>query len=187
MKRIPFKQVDVFSSVPFQGNPVAVVLEARTLSTSQMQQIANWTNLSETAFVLPPTIQNADYQARIFTPTAEVPFAGHPTIGTAHALIEAGVINARSEDVLVQQCAAGLVRLQVSYDGAGRRWIAFDMPTPKLSPLSAAEVEEIEAALGVALVKDRSSPMLVDVGIKWVVGEGADATAVLSATPILST
>lgn len=81
----PFAQVDVFSAVPYRGNPVAVVLDADGLTTEQMQRVANWTNLSETTFVLPPTDPAADYRVRIFTPGEELPFAGHPTIGTCHA------------------------------------------------------------------------------------------------------
>ncbi len=88
-RHVAFKQVDVYTHVPYQGNPVAVVLDAQGLSTEQMQRIANWTNLSETTFVLPPTQFGADYRVRIFTPQSELPFAGHPTLGTAHALLEA--------------------------------------------------------------------------------------------------
>ena len=86
-----FAQVDVFTAVPLMGNPVAVVLDGEGLSTEQMQAMAAWTNLSETTFVLPPTQAGADYRVRIFTPKAELPFAGHPTLGTAHAVIEAGM------------------------------------------------------------------------------------------------
>ena len=86
-----FKQVDVFTAVPFKGNPVAVVLDGAGLSDAEMQGFANWTNLSETTFVLPPDDPAADYRVRIFTPKAELPFAGHPTLGTAHAVIEAGL------------------------------------------------------------------------------------------------
>ena len=82
-----FKQVDVFTQVPFRGNPLAVVMEADGLDDAQMQAIARWTNLSETTFVLPPTTDEADYRVRIFTPDVELPFAGHPTLGTAHALL----------------------------------------------------------------------------------------------------
>lgn len=89
------------------GNPVAVVLDAAGLSTTQMQQIASWTNLSETTFVLPVTTSGADYRVRIFTPRGELPFAGHPTIGTAHALLEAGLVSAQ-DGALIQQCEAGL-------------------------------------------------------------------------------
>jgi len=118
MPRLPIKTVDVFTTVPFKGNPVAVLLDAASLSAGQMQQIARWTNLSETTFVLPPTEQGADYQVRIFTPGGELPFAGHPTIGTAHALLEAGMVEAK-DSVLVQQCAAGLVTLSVEQEGQG--------------------------------------------------------------------
>lgn len=116
MARLPFKTVDVFTTVPFKGNPVAVVLDAAGLSTAQMQQIASWTNLSETTFVLPATDKGADYQVRIFTPGAELPFAGHPTIGTAHALLETGLVEAEN-GTLVQQCAAGSIRLTVEGPG----------------------------------------------------------------------
>jgi PhzF family phenazine biosynthesis protein len=91
MHTLRFKQIDVFSSVPFKGNPVAVILDLEgKLKPEQMQQIANWTNLSETVFVVPKTVDEADYRVKIFTPQRELPFAGHPTIGTAHALLEAG-------------------------------------------------------------------------------------------------
>ncbi|WP_278250140.1 PhzF family phenazine biosynthesis protein [Photorhabdus tasmaniensis] len=94
MSLVPFKQIDVFTHQPFKGNPVAVVMDARELSPMQMQDIANWTNLSETTFVLPAENPLADYRVRIFTPSSELPFAGHPTIGTAYALLEAGLIKA---------------------------------------------------------------------------------------------
>ncbi|HNJ48862.1 MAG TPA: PhzF family phenazine biosynthesis isomerase, partial [Novosphingobium sp.] len=90
-----FKQVDVFTAVPYRGNPVAVVLDGEGLSDAEMQAFANWTNLSETTFVLPATEPGADYRVRIFTPKAELPFAGHPTLGTAHAVLEAGLARAR--------------------------------------------------------------------------------------------
>ena len=85
-----FKQVDVFTDVPYRGNPLAVVLDGDGLSTDEMQRFANWTNLSETTFVLPPSDPQADYRVRIFTTDVELPFAGHPTIGTCHAWLEAG-------------------------------------------------------------------------------------------------
>lgn len=141
MPSIPFKQVDVFTSVRFKGNPVAVVLEADALSTEQMQRIANWTNLSETTFVVPVTDARADYHVRIFTPGAELPFAGHPTIGTAHALMEAGMIAARN-GVLTQQCRAGLVRLKVERAADGAQWIYFELPEPKTTALDAAQVPQ---------------------------------------------
>ncbi len=108
-----FTQVDVFSSEPFGGNPVAVVhLDADdTLDDGQMQAFARWTNLSETTFLLPATSPGADYRLRIFTPGGELPFAGHPTLGSARAWLEAGGVPAR-EDVVVQECAAGLIRVR---------------------------------------------------------------------------
>ncbi|CAI5760649.1 unnamed protein product [Candida verbasci] len=107
-----YKQVDVFSDTPYLGNPVAVIYDADSLSTSQMQKIANWTNLSETTFVCKPTTPEADYKLRIFTPGTELPFAGHPTIGTAHALIEDKLIKPKS-GIVVQECGAGLIDIEV--------------------------------------------------------------------------
>jgi PhzF family phenazine biosynthesis protein len=183
MAALHFKQVDVFTSVRFSGNPVAVVLHADTLSTEQMQKIANWTNLSETTFVVPTSDPGADYHVRIFTPGAELPFAGHPTIGTAHALMEAGLIKAK-EGVLVQQCGVGLVKLSVAHREDGARWISFDLPEPKITVLNAAEVQELEAILGTSL-KDGPTPCLVDVGARWVVVQLASAQGVLQARPDL--
>jgi PhzF family phenazine biosynthesis protein len=107
----PFKQVDVFSAVAYRGNALAVVLDGTGLTTAEMQRFAHWTNLSETTFVLPPTDPAADYHVRIFTPTLELPFAGHPTLGTAHAWLEAGGVP-RDGDEVVQECGAGLVRVR---------------------------------------------------------------------------
>src|SRR6185369_12371984 len=115
MPHIRFQQVDVFTSVRFKGNPVAVVLDGERFSTEQMQEIANWTNLSETTFVLPPTDATADYRLRIFTPLAELPFAGHPTIGSARAILNAGYIP-RQTGHLIQECGKGLVDLMLHHD-----------------------------------------------------------------------
>lgn len=184
MRSLSFKQVDVFTNVRFKGNPVAVVLEAEGLTSAQMQQIANWTNLSETTFVLPATEAGADYRVRIFTPNAELPFAGHPTIGTAHALMEAGAVQAR-DGMLVQQCAAGLVRLQVSEEAGGERWISFDLPPATLTPLSASHVEELEAILGTSLGR-APTPKVVDVGPRWLVAQLESAETVLALRPDLA-
>lgn len=178
-----FKQVDVFTHRPFRGNPVAVILRAEGLSTGQMQQIANWTNLSETTFVVPPTESEADYRVRIFTPQAELPFAGHPTIGTAHALLEAGLIEAR-HGRLIQQCGAGLVSLDVTTGEDGRQWIAFTLPPPTIKSVAASRVQEVEAILGSGL-KPGTKPLLIDVGPRWLVAQLADAQAVLALTPDL--
>lgn len=115
-----FKQVDVFTARPFFGNPVAVVLGADDLGTEEMQHIAAWTNLSETTFALTPTVPQPAYRLRIFTPGCELPFAGHPTVGSCHALIEAGVVAPR-DGRLEQECGAGNLPLLVEGDGAERR------------------------------------------------------------------
>src|SRR4051812_15988473 len=107
----PFCQVDVFGAGPCSGNPLAVVLGAEGLSAEEMQRFARWTNLSETTFVLPPSSPEADYRVRIFTPVLELPFAGHPTLGTCHAWLEGGG-EPRDPDELVQECEAGLVRIR---------------------------------------------------------------------------
>ena len=120
-----FRQVDVFSAEPFRGNPVAVVHDADGLSDEDMARFASWTNLSETTFLLSPTTDEADYRLRIFTPSAELPFAGHPTIGSAHAWLEAGGTG-RTQGRLVQECGAGLVELRSASGGNGR--LAFAGP-----------------------------------------------------------
>jgi PhzF family phenazine biosynthesis protein len=112
----PFSQVDVFTATPYRGNPVAVVLDGEGLSAGQMQRFAHWTNLSETTFVLPPGTAEADYRVRIFTPSTELPFAGHPTLGTCHAWLEAGG-EPREPGKIVQECGAGLVTLRRAAGG----------------------------------------------------------------------
>ena len=119
----PFSQVDVFTSIPYRGNPVAVVHDADGIDDETMLRFARWTNLSETTFLLPPTDPGADYRLRIFTPTAELPFAGHPTIGSCHAWLEAGG-GPRDPEVIVQECGAGLVRVRRRGDGT----LAFEEP-----------------------------------------------------------
>lgn len=181
MKTVPLKTVDVFTSTPFKGNPVAVVLDAAGLSTAQMQQIASWTNLSETTFVLPVTSSGADYHVRIFTPGGELPFAGHPTIGTAHALLESGMLTAR-DGALVQQCAAGQVRLTIENAPDGAQWIAFDLPAPTCTALDAGQPGELLAILNTPLAPG-ASPHLVDVGARWVIAQLPSAEAVLECAP----
>src|SRR3954452_20028071 len=109
MPTLPFHQVDVFSAVPFKGNPLAVIAEADGLDDAAMQAIANWTNLSETTFLSRPQDPSADYRVRIFTPQRELPFAGHPTLGSCHAWLEAG---GEAKDVIAQECGAGLVPIR---------------------------------------------------------------------------
>ena len=111
----PFRQVDVFGGDPLLGNPVAVVLDGDGLDADAMRRCARWTNLSETTFVLAPSSPDADYRVRIFTPASELPFAGHPTLGTCHAWLEGGGVP-RSPGTVVQECAAGLIRIRPGPD-----------------------------------------------------------------------
>ena len=134
----------MFGGEPCSGNPVAVVLDAHGLSTAEMQRFARWTNLSETTFVLPPEDAGADYRVRIFTPALELPFAGHPMLGTCHAWLEAGG-EARDPEEVVQECGAGLVRIRREEDR-----LAFAAPPlVRSGPASEQEVERVAAALGV--------------------------------------
>src|SRR6266516_3021795 len=112
----PFRQVDVFTATPYTGNPVAVVLDGEGLTADEMQRFANWTNLSETTFVLPVASPEADYRVRIFTPVSELPFAGHPTLGTCHAWLDGGRASGEKPEI-VQECEAGLVRIRDTADG----------------------------------------------------------------------
>src|SRR6202007_2480969 len=141
MKSLAFQQVDVFTAVPFKGNPVAVILDGDALSGEQMQSIAAWTNLSETTFVCAPSDQRADYRLRIFTPRRELPFAGHPTIGSAHAVLRRG-LKPRTPGRLVQECGKGLVSLRVEGD---RLFLA--LPVPAFREPSAEHVGRVADAL----------------------------------------
>ena len=148
MKTRRFRQVDVFTTTPYRGNPLAVVLDGEGLGTEAMQQFTNWTNLSECTFLLPPTdagkAQGADYRVRIFCPGRELPFAGHPTLGSCHAWLQAGGV-ARGEHI-VQECGVGLVKIQ---RGGGR--LAFAAPPLiKSGPLSEPDVALIARGLGVS-------------------------------------
>jgi PhzF family phenazine biosynthesis protein len=148
MKQRPFSQVDVFTKHPYLGNPVAVVLDGAGLDAETMQKFAQWTQLSETTFVVPPTeaaqAQGADYRVRIFTPGGELPFAGHPTLGTAHAWRESGG-KVQHPDRVVQECAVGLVRIQRA-DPLGA-W-AFAAPALQRHDVQADELQAVCGALG---------------------------------------
>jgi PhzF family phenazine biosynthesis protein len=180
MKR-SYKVVDVFTSRPLLGNPVAVVLDAQGLTTDAMQAVASWTNLSETTFVLPPTTAEADYRLRIFTPRSELPFAGHPTLGSAHAILEAGRVTARGSGQLIQQCGIGLVQLTIEEQG-GDRQLAFGLPPAKLEPLHAADMAELDLILG-CKVGLQTAPAIVNVGPVWMVANLNDAASVLNLRP----
>ncbi|MGA5454522.1 PhzF family phenazine biosynthesis protein [Streptomyces umbrinus] len=176
----PFIQVDVFSTRPFSGNPVAVVLDGSGVSDEQMQTLARWTNLSETTFVLPPTTDEADYRLRIFTPQAELPFAGHPTLGSARAWLEAGG-TPRHAGRIVQECAAGLVTIR--HQGEDLEFAA--PPRIRDGALDEAYLERITTAFGI-----RSEQVLahqwVDNGPGWAVVQLATAREVLDLEPDLS-
>src|SRR6266571_3655238 len=149
MEALRFKQVDVFTGWPFYGNPVAVVLDADALETEEMQRIAAWTNLSETTFVLKATIAQPAYRLRIFTPTQELPFAGHPTIGSCHAVLEAGIV-APEEGRLVQECGAGNLPLRIDGEGEERR-IYVEAPEAKLVREYGELWKAVSDALGVPI------------------------------------
>jgi PhzF family phenazine biosynthesis protein len=142
--RRPFSQVDVFTTTAYAGNALAVVLDGNGLSTEEMQRFSHWTNLSETTFVLPPEDPAADYRVRIFTPTQELPFAGHPTLGTCHAWLESGG-TPRDADVVVQECGAGLVNVRRTDEG-----LAFAAPPLiRSGPVEESLVEHIASVLGI--------------------------------------
>ena len=175
-----FSQVDVFSSEPLLGNPVAVVHDAEGISEEEMARFARWTNLSETTFLLPPTRAGADYRLRIFTPGGELPFAGHPTIGSAHAWLEAGGEPASDAEV-VQECGAGLVRLRRDPVHASR--LAFAAPPLLRSgPVSAEHRTAIARALRIS-EDDIVDAGWVDNGPGWVAVLLEDADAVLAVRP----
>jgi PhzF family phenazine biosynthesis protein len=172
-----FREVDVFTDVPYQGNPLAVVLGADGLTTEQMQRFANWTNLSETTFVLEPNASAADYRVRIFTPSQELPFAGHPTLGTCHAWLEAGGAP-RTRGVMIQQCEAGLVTVSADEDG-----LKFGAP-----PLIRSGPVDEQLALHIAEILGLSRDEIVDVqwadnGPGWIAVLLASADAVLAVKP----
>jgi PhzF family phenazine biosynthesis protein len=178
-----YQVVDVFTSRPLLGNPVAVVLDAEGLDAAAMQHIASWTNLSETTFVLPPTTSEADYHLRIFTPRSELPFAGHPTLGSAHAVLETRRVKPRQGGRLIQQCEVGLVEVTVDgRDECGQLTLA--LPPSKMKPLDAADVTELKAILGCGSGIE-TAPAIVDVGAVWVVAHMSDAAAVIGLQPDL--
>jgi PhzF family phenazine biosynthesis protein len=171
-----FSQVDVFSSEPLLGNPVAVVHDAEGVTDEEMRRFAHWTNLSETTFLLPPTRPEADYRLRIFTPSEELPFAGHPTLGSAHAWLEAGGVP-RADDEIVQECGSGLVRVRRSDR------LAFAAP-PLLREGPVSDEERVQVLTALALSDDDVLDLSWgDNGPGWVVALLHDADAVLAVRP----
>lgn len=176
-RRRSFTQVDVFTAEPYRGNPLAVVVDAEGLTTEQMQQFANWTNLSETTFLFPPTHPDADYGVRIFTGREEFPFAGHPTLGSAHAWLEAGGVP-KQDGVLVQECGAGLVR--VKRDGARLAFAA--PPLTRSGPVDEGDLAGIAAGLRLPRRALLDASWLVN-GPQWIGVLLESADDVLAITP----
>ena len=179
-RRRAFAQVNVFSAEPYLGNPVAVVLDADGMAANDMAALARWTNLSETTFLLPPTTADADYRLRIFTPGRELPFAGHPTLGSAHAWLEAGGLP-RASDRIVQECGAGLIEIRRDDDV-----LAFAAPpTVRSGPVDGDLLTRIAGALGIDR-REILDHQWVDSGPGWIAVRLATAAAVLSLEPDFS-
>ena len=169
-----FVQVDVFTVTPLLGNPVAVVLDGDGIAEAIMQRLAAWTNLSETTFVLRPSTADADYRLRIFTPMGELPFAGHPTLGSAHAVLEAGVAAPR-DGVLRQECLAGVLPIRVD----GPR-LTVRVPEAKVRRDRVVDPAALGRALGSAVV---GTPLVIDLGPVWLVAQIADEATLRGLVP----
>ena len=176
----PFVQADVFADRPGAGNPLAVVLDAAGLDDAAMQAIARWTRLPETTFVLPPTRPGASYAIRMFSPKKEVPFAGHPSVGTAHVVLEAGLAEPR-QGLLLQEGVAGLLPLRVDMD-AGVRRIAIRTPRAQLVETAEARGARLAEALD-WLPAGALPPGLLEGGRRWWLAEGRDEASLRSALP----
>lgn len=172
-----FLQLDVFADRPGAGNPLAVAVDAQGLDDAAMQAFAAWTNLSETIFLLPPTTPEADYRVRIFTPNQEYPFAGHPSVGAAWAVLDQGLARARN-GVLVQECAAGLLPVRIDGDGS----VSVRAPRPRELFDASGYEALLNAACG-GLARGALSPAAWDGGPLWWMVELADANAVRGANP----
>ncbi len=183
MPTYAFKQVDAFTSRPILGNPVAVVLNADGLETEKMQRIAAWTNLSETTFVLRPTVAQPAYRLRIFTPEHELPFAGHPTIGSCHAVLEARLV-APHDGKLVQECGAGNLRLRVEEEGL-ERWIHVEAPEAAFVGELAELRTSVSAALGRHIAAS-PAPTALRNGPTWLFVRFEDTTDLTALEPDMS-
>ncbi|HEY2986309.1 MAG TPA: PhzF family phenazine biosynthesis protein [Candidatus Binatia bacterium] len=180
MGSLSFKQVDVFTQRPFLGNPVAVVIGAEGLTADDMQRIAAWTNLSETTFVLPPSSSDADYRLRIFTPRQELSFAGHPIVGSAHAVIESGYALPKNGK-LRQESGAGIIDLTIEATESGKQ-IFVKAPAPKIAPISRESTAALARALDVRL---ETAPLRIAVGPVWIVADVGQAEGVAALKPSL--
>jgi PhzF family phenazine biosynthesis protein len=176
-----FMQLDVFSRQPLLGNPLAVVIDGDGLDEATMRSFARWTNLSETTFLLPPTSPDADYRVRIFTPRQELPFAGHPSVGSAYAAIEAGLI-ARGKSALIQECAAGLLPVRVDGEGS-QRSIHVQAPRARVHRIDA----NLRQVLGDALQGhlEDAQVRMVDNGPHWLICHLRKASLVRELQPNL--
>ncbi|CCC67227.1 hypothetical protein NCAS_0A06690 [Naumovozyma castellii] len=171
---LPFKQIDVFTATPFKGNPVAVVncmdVEESDVTTEQLQSVANWTNLSETTFLFKPTLKECDYKLRIFTPANELPFAGHPTVGSCRAYLQ--FKNIKNATAIKQECGVGIVDLSVEGDK-----ISFVAARADVEEVSDSLVESYKTAIGVPYV---NRPSLMQTGPAWFVYLVDDADTCLN-------
>lgn len=180
---LDFSQVDVFCTQAFSGNPVAVVFDADDVSDEEMQAIARWTNLSETTFVQSSKQADASYRVRIFTPDGELPFAGHPSIGTAHAYWERAAQAAVPESFL-QECGAGLVQL-IGDQGSGAQEVFVVSPTPRVEAFPSEFRAELQSAVG-ATLSASVEPLIVDVGPRWITSRLDDESSLQSLVPDMS-
>lgn len=180
MPACPYVQLDVFADRSGAGNPLAVVPDATGLNDATMQAIARWTRLPETTFVFPSPTATADYAVRIFSPRREVPFAGHPSVGTAYVLLDRGLVTAR-EGMLVQSCAVGELPLRVDGEG-GRRTVAVRTPRARVVEVADAADARLRAALA-GLALGALPPVLMDGGRRWWLAELRDEAELRSATP----
>ena len=176
--QLPFKQVDVFTSKGFKGNPVAVInclnIEESQVTKEQLQAVANWTNLSETTFIFKPSSERYDYKLRIFTPRSELPFAGHPTIGSCKAFLEF-TNNIGKKTVVYQECGVGIVTLTIRDS-----LISFEAAKTSVKHIDTSVANEYYQALGVTTTRP---PRLLDVGPRWVVILVDDAQKCYNANP----
>jgi len=178
--RYQFVQLDVFAARPGDGNPLAVVFDAGTLDEPAMQAIARWTRLPETTFVLPASTPEASYRLRIFSPRREVPFAGHPSIGSAHAVLDAGLATPR-DGVLVQECAVGLLPIRVQGEGRERR-LAVRAPRARVLETGRGDDPRLAPVLS-GMDRGALPPVLMDGGRRWWLAELRDETTLRTLSP----
>ncbi|MGY0611083.1 MULTISPECIES: PhzF family phenazine biosynthesis protein [unclassified Luteimonas] len=176
----PYVQLDVFSDRAGAGNPLAVIPDAGDMNDATMQAIARWTRLPETTFVFPSPTASADYAVRIFSPRREVPFAGHPSVGTAHVLLDRGLVTPR-DGILVQSCAVGELPLRVDGEGASRT-VAVRTPRASVVEVAGADDPRLRDALA-GLATGALPPVLMDGGRRWWLAELRDEAELRSATP----